>query len=64
MEGQVEEFVQYWLNERHALKTAYKSTVKKFRNLSVVLNQVYDLLVNSLGWHDRAPGGVANNVNW
>lgn len=44
MEGQVEEFVQYWLNERHALKSAYKSIVTKFRNLSVVLNQVYDLL--------------------
>jgi hypothetical protein len=28
MEGQVEEFVQYWLNDSHALKSTYKSNDK------------------------------------
>jgi hypothetical protein len=64
MEGQVEEFVQYWLNERHALKSAYKSTVTKFPNLRVVLNQVYGLSGKFASLTRSTPGGVANNVNW
>lgn len=60
----MKEFVQYWLIERHALKSAYKIIVKKFRNLSVVLNQVYDLSGKFASLTRSTPSGVANNVNW
>jgi hypothetical protein len=43
MEGQVEDFVKYWLNERHALEAAYKSTTTQFPDVDAVLNQVYEL---------------------
>jgi hypothetical protein len=63
MEGQVEEFGQYWLKERHALESAYKGIVKKFPDVSVVLNQVYDLLGN-IASLTRLTLGVAISVNW
>jgi hypothetical protein len=37
MEGQVEDFVQYWLSERHAHESAYKSSVTTFPDVNVVL---------------------------
>jgi hypothetical protein len=64
MEGKVEEFVQYSLNERHALKLAYKSIVKKFPNLGVVLNQMYELLGKFASLTRSMPGGVATSVKW
>jgi hypothetical protein len=60
----VEDFVTYWLNERHALEAAYKSTVTKFPGVDAVVNQVYDLQGNIAGLTRATPGWIVASVNW
>jgi hypothetical protein len=44
LEGQVDAFTKYWLNERHALESSYKGTIKKYPDVEIVSKQVYNLL--------------------
>jgi hypothetical protein len=64
MEGQVEDLATYWLNERHALEAAYKSTVTKFPDVDAVLNQVCNLLGNIASLTRATPAWVVASVNW
>jgi hypothetical protein len=36
--------IRYWLNERHALDSCFKSTIQKYPDSEAVLHQVYNLL--------------------
>jgi hypothetical protein len=63
-EESVQDLVQVWLDERHALRTEYKTIVSKFPEADAVLNHVYDILGNIASLARSAPRETSSSIQW
>jgi hypothetical protein len=63
MEEQVD-CIRYWLNERHALESCFKTTIQKYPDTESVLQQVYDLLGSIASLTKSTPDCVVNSDSW
>jgi hypothetical protein len=66
MQGeQVQDFVvQFWLDERHTLRTGYKNIVAQYPEANVVFNHVYDILGTIASLVRSTPRQITNGASW
>jgi hypothetical protein len=66
MQGeQVQDFVvQFWLDERHTLRTGYRNIVAQYPEANVFFNQVYDILGTIASLARSTPRQITNGASW